>query len=73
MRRVGDYKRRGMRQSLTALAASTSSAQESLRRVPLVKAHGYEAAELQRYCKSLMRKVATDTRVVAASVVSLSQ
>ena len=60
-----------MKQSNSILAASTGIAQESLRRIALVKAHGYEAAELQRYTDTLSGKVRTDTRIVTASSVRL--
>ena len=58
-----------MRNSNRALATSTSRAEESLRRISLVKAHGYEATEIWRYEAALADKVAVDKCNVAGSAV----
>ena len=67
--RIGKFRQRCMRKSNSALAASTSRAEESLRRISLVKAHGYEATELRRYRAALADKVAVDKCNVAGSAV----
>lgn len=57
---VGIEKRRLLRQSVAAMAASAQGAEEAMRRIELVRAHGYEDTMLARFADSYQKKYELD-------------